>query len=224
MIATTANGGAALGRPQGGPAEWYRNGGKRVFDVVASLFGILILAPVLVVLGSVIYLHDRGKPFFVHNRLGHEGKSFGCIKMRSMVANAEEKLAEVLKKHPEWRQEWEESQKLTNDPRVTRVGGFIRKTSLDEIPQLFNVLRGEMSLVGPRPIVRDELPRYGEDAISYLRLRPGVTGLWQTTGRNDVSYDERVAMDVLYERNVSFTEDLRILAMTIVTMLKRTGK
>lgn len=204
--------------------SWYRNSGKRVFDVTASALGLIVLTPILVVVAAMIFLYDRGKPIFVHRRLGQGGESFGCLKLRSMATNAEERLKTLLDSSPEMRKEWDESQKLTNDPRVTRIGNFLRKTSLDELPQLFNVLKGEMSLVGPRPIVQDELPRYGSDAVAYLRVRPGLTGLWQTTGRNDVSYDERVNMDVAYERNISFTEDLRIMAMTVVTMLRRTGK
>lgn len=204
--------------------SWYRSSGKRLFDVTASALGLIVLTPVLMVIAAIIFLYDRGKPIFVHRRLGQDGESFGCLKLRSMAMNAEERLQSLLESSPEMRQEWNESQKLTNDPRVTRIGNFLRKTSLDELPQLFNVLKGEMSLVGPRPIVQDELPRYGSDAIAYLRVRPGLTGLWQTTGRNDVSYQERVDMDVAYERNISFVEDLRIMAMTVVTMLRRTGK
>lgn len=207
-----------------GAESWYRNSGKRLFDVTASTLGLIVLTPVLLIVAVMIFLYDRGKPIFVHRRLGQDGESFGCLKLRSMAMNAEERLQGMLESSPEMRQEWEESQKLTNDPRVTRIGNFLRKTSLDELPQLFNVLKGEMSLVGPRPIVQDELPRYGSDAIAYLRVRPGLTGLWQTTGRNDVSYQERVAMDVAYERDISFVEDLRIMAMTVVTMLRRTGK
>lgn len=207
-----------------GAESWYRNSGKRLFDVTASAMGLIVLTPVLLIVAVMIFLYDRGKPIFVHRRLGQDGESFGCLKLRSMAMNAEERLKGMLESSPEMRQEWEESQKLTNDPRVTRIGNFLRKTSLDELPQLFNVLKGEMSLVGPRPIVQDELPRYGSDAIAYLRVRPGLTGLWQTTGRNDVSYQERVAMDVAYERDISFVEDLRIMAMTVVTMLRRTGK
>lgn len=207
-----------------GAESWYRNSGKRLFDVTASAMGLIVLTPVLLIVAVMIFLYDRGKPIFVHRRLGQDGESFGCLKLRSMAMNAEERLKGMLESSPEMRREWEESQKLTNDPRVTRIGNFLRKTSLDELPQLFNVLKGEMSLVGPRPIVQDELPRYGSDAIAYLRVRPGLTGLWQTTGRNDVSYQERVAMDVAYERDISFVEDLRIMAMTVVTMLRRTGK
>ena len=204
--------------------SWYRNSGKRLFDITASALGLIVLTPVLMAVAAIIFLYDRGKPIFVHRRLGQGGESFGCLKLRSMAMNAEERLKSLLESSPEMRQEWNESQKLTNDPRVTRIGNFLRKTSLDELPQLFNVLKGEMSLVGPRPIVLDELPRYGSDAVAYLRVRPGLTGLWQTTGRNDVSYQERVDMDVAYERDISFMEDLRIMAMTIVTMLRRTGK
>ncbi|WBU58180.1 sugar transferase [Paracoccus sediminicola] len=204
--------------------DWYRKGGKRAFDVIVSLMALMVLVPILAVLGFIIFLHDRGKPFFVHKRLGQDGKSFGCIKLRSMVANAESRLNDILARSPDAKREWDETQKLTNDPRVTKIGDFLRKTSLDELPQLVNVLKGEMSLVGPRPIVRDELPRYGDAAPAYLSLRPGLTGLWQTTGRNDVSYSERVQMDVAYARDISLVEDLRIMVMTVVTMIKRTGK
>ena len=146
-------------------------------------------------------------------------------KFRSMYTGDNDKR--LRENYPElWKKYKDAGWKLpmSEDPRITPIGKIIRSTSIDEFPQLFNVLKGEMSLVGPRPIVQDELPRYGSDAIAYLRVRPGLTGLWQTTGRNDVSYDERVNMDVAYERNISFTEDLRIMVMTIVTMLRRTGK
>ncbi len=203
---------------------WYRNGGKRLFDIFASSLALIVLTPLLVVISAIIYTYDRGRPVFVHKRVGQDGNSFGCLKLRSMAMNAEERLKELLASSTEMRREWEESQKLDNDPRITRIGNFLRKTSLDELPQLLNVLKGEMSLVGPRPIVHDELARYGDHAPSYLRLRPGMTGPWQTTGRNDVSYHERVQMDVAYERDITFAEDLRIMLMTVVTMLRRTGK
>lgn len=205
-------------------AGFYRNGGKRLFDIAASALALLLLTPLLVVISFIIFLYDRGKPIFVHKRVGQDGNSFGCLKLRSMAMNAEERLQELLASSPEMRAEWEETQKLDKDPRVTRIGNFLRKTSLDELPQFLNVLKGEMSLVGPRPIVQDELARYGDNATSYLRLRPGLTGPWQTTGRNDVSYNERVQMDVAYERDITLVEDLRIMVMTVVTMLKRTGK
>lgn len=167
---------------------------------------------------------DRRNPFFAHKRVGQNGRMFGCLKLRTMVVGAETMLPDLLDASPERREEWMESQKLTNDPRVTRLGGILRKTSLDEIPQLLNVLRGEMSLVGPRPIVTDELRRYGPHASTYLRLRPGVTGMWQTTGRNDVSYVERVRMDVEYEQNISLWMDIKIMLMTIMAMLSKTGR
>lgn len=203
---------------------FYRNGGKRLLDIAASASALILLTPLLVAISAIIFLYDRGMPIFVHKRVGQDGTSFGCLKLRSMAMNAEERLQELLAASPEMRREWEESQKLDNDPRVTRIGNFLRKTSLDELPQFLNVLKGEMSLVGPRPIVQDELARYGDSAPSYLRLRPGLTGPWQTTGRNDVSYNERVQMDVAYERDITLVEDLRIMVMTVVTMLRRTGK
>ncbi|MBM3604651.1 MAG: sugar transferase, partial [Alphaproteobacteria bacterium] len=183
-----------------------------------------IFLPVIILLAAIIYLTDGRNPFFAHKRVGQNGRTFGCLKLRTMVVNAETMLPELLKESPERYGEWTESQKLTNDPRVTKIGAILRATSLDEIPQLLNVLRGEMSLVGPRPIVSDELSRYGRDAVTYLRMRPGVTGMWQTTGRNDVSYAERVRMDVEYEKNVSVWEDLRIMVMTVVAMLAKTGR
>ncbi len=197
---------------------------KRTFDVTFSLIVFPIFLPLMVVLAMLIFVSDGRNPFFSHKRVGRDGRIFGCLKLRTMVVGAEDMLTELLADRPEMRQEWHESQKLTDDPRITRLGAILRKTSLDEIPQLLNVLRGDMSLVGPRPIVTDELRRYGSDAGTYLRLRPGVTGMWQTTGRNDVSYVERVRMDVEYERNISIGTDLWIMLMTVVAMLGKTGR
>lgn len=141
-----------------------------------------------------------------------------------MVIDAEQRLAAILRQDPAAAEEWRETHKLTHDPRVTWFGRFIRKTSLDELPQLWNVIRGEMSLVGPRPIVTEEIGRYGAAFDSYARVRPGITGLWQVSGRNDTTYDERVAMDVDYARSVSFLQDLRILLLTARSVVLRTGK
>ena len=197
---------------------------KRVFDITFSLIVSPIVLLLVIVLAVLIYLSDRRNPFFAHKRVGQNGRMFGCLKLRTMVVGAETMLPELLDASPERREEWTESQKLTDDPRVTRLGAILRKTSLDEIQQLLNVLRGDMSLVGPRPIVPDELRRYGPHASTYLRLRPGVTGMWQTTGRNDVSYVERVRMDVEYEKNISLWMDIKIMLMTILSMLSKTGR
>ncbi len=148
---------------------------------------------------------------------------FRCLKFRTMVPNAEQVLRDLLRAHPELRDEWTENHKLRYDPRVTPIGRFLRRTSLDELPQLWNVLRGEMSLVGPRPIVRAELLRYGRQASMYLAVRPGLTGLWQVKGRSDTTYRRRVAMDKYYVRSRSLWMDLYIVAVTAVVILKRAG-
>ncbi|MDO6668889.1 sugar transferase [Paracoccus sp. 1_MG-2023] len=193
-------------------------------DLGISVAALPIFLTVLLVLATIIFLSDRRKPIFSHRRVGKNGKVFGCLKLRTMVVGAEDILPELLEACPERRREWDETQKLTDDPRITRLGHFLRKTSLDELPQILNVLRGDMSIVGPRPIVMDELPRYGEHADAYLQLRPGLTGMWQTTGRNDVSYEERVRMDVEYGRNLRFSTDMRIVGMTAMAMLRKTGR
>lgn len=204
--------------------SFYSRHFKRIFDSVLVLSVLPVVLPIVLVLAAAIFLSDRRNPFFAHKRVGRDGRIFGCLKLRTMVVGAEAMLPQLLEGCPENQEEWAESQKLTHDPRITKLGAFLRKTSLDELPQLLNVLRGDMSLVGPRPIVQDELRRYGRDAAAYLRLRPGVTGMWQTTGRNDVSYAERVRMDVEYERNVLLWTDIRIMAMTVLAMLQKTGR
>ena len=166
---------------------------KRTFDLVAASLLLLALAPLLL---SVAWLvsRDGGPATFGHTRIGRHGKPFRCLKFRSMVIDAQARLADLLARDPDARAEWERDFKLKNDPRVTALGAFIRKTSLDELPQLINVLRGDMSLVGPRPVVADEVERYGDDKVFYLMARPGITGLWQISGRNDIDYDSRVAL------------------------------
>jgi lipopolysaccharide/colanic/teichoic acid biosynthesis glycosyltransferase len=153
-----------------------------------------------------------------------DGKAFKCWKIRTMVHDAETRLRAHLKADPEAAAEWDRDRKLTNDPRITRLGQFLRRTSLDELPQIWNVLRGEMSFVGPRPIVRSELQKYGSFRGAYKTMKPGITGLWQVSGRNDVSYDERVKMDVEYMNNVSFLLDVQIILGTAGAVLSRTGK
>lgn len=197
---------------------------KRILDAILTLGVLPLILPLIGVLAVLIFLTDGRNPFFSHKRVGQDGRIFGCLKLRTMVVGAETMLPQLLDGSPEKQEEWAESQKLTDDPRITRLGAILRKTSLDELPQLFNVLRGDMSLVGPRPIVSDELRRYGRAATTYLRLRPGVTGMWQTTGRNDVSYGERVRMDVEYEQNIALWTDIRIMAMTVAVMVAKTGR
>lgn len=202
---------------------FYPTFGKRLFDIFFSSVMLVMFAPLIGILLFVVSL-DGSSPLFRHNRIGQGGRVFGCLKIRSMVADAPERLAEVLARDPEAAAEWAASHKLTNDPRITQFGQFLRKSSLDELPQLWQVLRGEMSIVGPRPIVREEMVRYGTEISSYLQMRPGLTGPWQATGRNELSYDERVALDVDYAHSMSFGKDLVIIAMTAMAVLRRTGK
>lgn len=195
---------------------------KRTMDVVGSLAIITLLSPVLLYLYFSVK-KDGGNAIYGHPRIGHNGKTFNCLKFRSMVVNSKEVLDELLRTDPEARAEWEKDFKLKNDPRVTKIGAFIRKTSLDELPQLFNVLKGEMSLVGPRPVVADELERYQDDVEYYLMAKPGMTGLWQVSGRNDVDYNTRVYFDSWYVKNWSLWNDIAILFKTVNVVLKRDG-
>ncbi|WP_236045437.1 MULTISPECIES: sugar transferase [Pseudooceanicola] len=196
---------------------------KRVFDLVLALMLLPVLLPVIAVLWILIR-RDGGPGFFGHRRLGHNGKSFRCWKIRTMVVDAEARLTQHLANNPEAAEEWKRDQKLTNDPRITKLGHLLRATSLDELPQIWNVLKGEMSFVGPRPITRDEIRRYGKSRVAYLSMRPGLTGLWQVSGRNDVTYDERVAMDVEYAKKASFLMDCKLLVKTFNAVLGQTGR
>jgi len=196
---------------------------KAIFDKCFAVFALLFFAPFLIVISLVIYLGDGGPVLFRHKRVGRNGKVFDCLKFRTMASDAEERLKAILETDPEARAQWEANQKLEDDPRITCVGEFFRKTSLDELPQFWNVLRGEMSIVGPRPIVEDEAHHYGEHYKDYLSVRPGVTGLWQVMGRSRTTYDERVKMDSDYVRNRNFRMDLWIILKTIKVMLVRDG-
>lgn len=195
---------------------------KRAFDIVGASAMILVLLPIFIVIGCIV-LSDRGSAFYGHPRVGRGGRSFRCLKFRSMVPNAEVVLAQLLATDAEAREEWNRDFKLKNDVRITAVGRFLRKTSLDELPQLWNVLRGDMSLVGPRPVVTKELERYGADVYYYLSVRPGVTGLWQVSGRNNVDYATRVALDVSYVKERSTLLDISILLRTFKVVFDGSG-
>ncbi len=195
---------------------------KRALDIIGCVMGGLLISPVVAVIVMLIKLDSSGPAFYGHGRIGVGGRHFRCWKFRTMQLNAERLLEEYLQVNPDLRAEWEENQKLRDDPRVTRVGRLLRATSLDELPQLWNVLRGEMSLTGPRPIVDIEVPKYGEVYELYKRIRPGMSGLWQVNGRSDTTYAERVALDSNYVRNWSVWLDIVILARTLrVVMLGR---
>jgi len=188
-----------------------------------ALLALLVLAPLMILVAAAIFCHDGGPVIFAHKRIGRNGRTFPCFKFRSMAADAERRLSELLAGDPVARAEWERDHKLKNDPRVTRLGAFLRKSSLDELPQIFNVLRGEMRLVGPRPIVDAEIKKYGHRFNHYCAVKPGITGLWQVSGRNDTSYRSRVAMDCLYAQRRGMGLDLKVLALTVPAVLMRKG-
>lgn len=195
----------------------------RLMDVSIAALALVFLLPLFILIIACIRLFDRGPAFFSHQRLGKDGLSFGCLKFRTMVVDADVRLAALLQDDLAARAEWEATQKLTHDPRVTPLGRFLRASSLDELPQLVNVLRGEMNLVGPRPIVAAERPFYGRRFEAYARVRPGISGLWQISGRSDTSYRRRVACDVLYVRRRGLVTDLKVLALTIPAVLAARG-
>jgi len=195
----------------------------RCLDVAIASVALAFFSPLLLLIVIATYVSDPGPIFFGHSRIGKGGCTFKCLKFRSMVVNAEARLSAILASDAKAREAWERDHKLTHDPRITRFGRFMRVSSLDELPQLWNVIRGDMSLVGPRPIVIGELPRYGRYIESYFSMRPGITGLWQVSGRNDVSYRRRVAFDVTFARRRSVAIYFKILILTIPAVLAQRG-
>lgn len=193
--------------------------GKRLFDIVFSLAVLVLCSPIYLLLGLLIALSSPGPIFYVQQRVGKDYKPFGCIKFRTMVNNADEMMQSMMQNSPELRQEFEESFKLKNDPRVTLIGKFLRLTSLDEFPQFWNVLMGDMSVVGPRPLVPEELYKYGHHIDKVLTIRPGITGLWQVSGRNDIPYERRVNIDVYYVNFRTWTLDLWVIVKTLGVIL-----
>lgn len=196
---------------------------KRIFDLTATIFGGLLILPFILVIAVCVAVDNRGRIIFAHKRVGLHGKKFFCYKFQTMVKDAEKVLEKYLAENPAAKKEWQESFKLTNDPRVTKLGSFLRRTSLDELPQLWNVICGDMSLVGPRPIVEKEIVRYGENIREYYMVLPGITGMWQVSGRSDTTYAERVAMDTWYVRNWSVWIDIMYLFKTVKAVLAEKG-
>lgn len=206
------------GEPSAPVGGWWKEG----MDKCGAAILLLLLAPLFLVL-AILIRRDGGDALFRHQRLGANGRMFPCMKFRSMVPDSDRVLEQLLASDPSAAAEWQAAQKLRKDPRVTSVGRFLRKSSLDELPQLFNVLRGEMSLVGPRPIVRAEIVRYGTEIRYYYQARPGLTGLWQVSGRSDTSYAQRVELDVRYVSNWTFWRDVVIVLKTIPAVILRKG-
>jgi lipopolysaccharide/colanic/teichoic acid biosynthesis glycosyltransferase len=196
---------------------------KRTFDIVFAAAALVFFAPFIGLVALAILLREGGPVFFLHERIGHGGRTFRCIKFRTMVKDADARLADLLETDADARAEWAATRKLRDDPRINCLGAFLRKTSLDELPQFWNVLRGEMSIVGPRPIVADEAAYYGGNFADYISVRPGITGAWQVSGRSDTTFAERVALDVDYVTRWSFARDLSIVVRTVGVLLSRRG-
>ncbi|KAA9009422.1 sugar transferase [Histidinibacterium aquaticum] len=196
---------------------------KRILDVALASVALVLLAPVMALIAFLIRLTEGGPVIYAHRRVGTGGAHFDCLKFRTMHPDSAEMLEEVLRSDPIARSEWQANYKFDRDHRVTALGNFLRRTSLDELPQLFNVLRGEMSLVGPRPVTLSEVSQYGADFEAVTSVRPGLTGLWQVSGRSETTYEERVALDLLYVRSATIWMDLVILARTVRIVLLQRG-
>lgn len=192
---------------------------KRVLDILLAVPLLIFASPLLLTIAILVRMADGGPAIFSHRRCGLNGSTFDCFKFRTMYKDAQDRLQQVLDSDPAAAAEWAEFQKLRNDPRVTPVGRFLRKSSLDELPQLFNILRGEMGVIGPRPVTSQELHRYGANLHFYRAVRPGVLGLWQVNGRNTLTYDQRVAMDIEYVRTWTIWSDLGILIKAVPVVL-----
>lgn len=195
---------------------------KRFFDIVLSTIGLLLLWPFFIIIGVLIKIESKGPIFYKHQRIGKNGKAIYLYKFRSMYKDSKERLEELLK-DPEIKKEWEENYKLKNDPRITKIGNFLRKTSLDELPQLFNIIKGDMSIIGPRPVIDGEIEKYGFKKNKFLSATPGLTGLWACNGRSCTTYDDRMKLELYYVDNISLKLDLKIILKTIVVVLNKKG-
>ena len=192
---------------------------KRIGDIVFSLIVLTLGSPIFILIGILVKLSSPGSVFYIQKRVGRNYREFGCIKFRTMYKDADDLLPNLLEKYPLMRKEFEKDFKLRQDPRITKLGRFLRRSSLDELPQFFNVLKGEMSVVGPRPIVSSEIIKYSLFMEEVISVRPGLTGLWQVSGRNNLSYKKRVELDLFYARNRNFILDLEIIILTLGVLL-----
>lgn len=195
---------------------------KRIFDVLISGISLILLSPLFLIIALSIKLNSKGKVFYKHKRIGKNGEYIYLYKFRSMYSDSKERLEEMLK-DPKIKKEWEENFKLSNDPRITKIGALLRKASLDELPQLLNILRGDMSIVGPRPIIDDEIKKYGINKDKLLSVTPGLTGWWACNGRSCTSYDDRMKLELYYVDNKSIKLDIKIIIKTFISVIKRNG-
>ena len=193
---------------------------KRILDCILATIALIILSPIYLIIAIAVKIDSKGPVFFGHTRIGKNGKIIKIYKYRTMVTNAEELIKQFT---PEQMKEYKENFKLENDPRVTKVGKFLRKTSLDELPQLLNIIQGDLALIGPRPVVKKELEKYGENAGKFLSVTPGLTGNWAASGRSNTTYEERMEMELWYVDNISFITDVKIFFKTIIAVIKKEG-
>ncbi|WP_103669941.1 sugar transferase [Pseudanabaena sp. BC1403] len=199
--------------------DYYASWGKRVFDIAFASIVLTAFSPVYLAITLLVFISSPGSVLYIHPRVGLNGSKFNCIKFRTMINGADQALEDYLNSCPISRAEYESSFKLKHDPRITKIGKFLRTTSLDELPQFWNVLIGDMSVVGPRPLVQDELSKYGTAIDRVLSVRPGIAGLWQVSGRNDIPYAKRVQIDASYVRRMSFLLDLHLIFKTILVVI-----
>ncbi|HEX6257187.1 MAG TPA: sugar transferase [Euzebyales bacterium] len=223
LVALTALDAPRIIAPRSSLGRRLGSAGKNVLDALVSALALAVVLPAILLLVLLIRLESPGRALFRQTRVGRNGRHFTCFKLRTMFVDADDRLRVLLHDDADVRHEFASSRKLKADPRVTRVGRFLRATSLDELPQLFNVLRGDMSLVGPRPLVPDELVKYGQHIDVVLQVRPGLTGIWQVSGRNDLPYDMRIALDTGYATSRTFWGDLWIIGRTIPALALRRG-
>ena len=193
---------------------------KRFFDIICSGLALILLSPFFLIISILIKLDSKGPVFFVHKRIGKNGKTIGIYKFRTMVSNAEELIKSFT---PEQMKEFQENFKLENDPRITKIGKFLRKTSLDELPQLINILKGDLAIVGPRPVIKDEVEKYGNNKEKFLSVTPGLTGYWAANGRSTTTYPQRMTMELYYIDNISWKLDIKIILKTFISVIKKEG-
>ena len=193
---------------------------KRVIDIILASIALILLSPLFAIIAIAIKLDSKGPVFFAHKRIGKNGKIIKLYKFRSMVINAEELIKSFT---PEQMKEYKENYKLTNDPRITKVGKFLRKTSLDELPQLINIINGDLSIIGPRPVIADELEKYGTNKDKFLSVTPGLTGYWAANGRSNTTYEQRMQMELFYIDNMSLKMDIKVFFKTILSVVKKEG-
>ena len=192
---------------------------KRFIDFTFSIILIIILIPLFLIIGLLIKLNSKGSIIYIQRRIGKNNTSFSCYKFRTMKTQSKYILKEILIQNPDFKNEFEKTRKLINDPRITDIGKFLRLTSLDELPQLFNVFKGDMSFIGPRPIVKSEIKKYGKNFKKAFSIKPGISGMWQVSGRNKLSYRQRVKLDVFYAKNINFLLDFKIFMKTLIVIL-----